>query len=161
RVVQSFARERAQEDSYRKRSWALVRAWRDASLVNIRFFPAIALAQAVSTAAVLTAGGFLYWHGHASLGTIAAFAIYLASLFEPVARLGDWYSELQSGRAALTKIVGLLETPVTVMPGGGTLPERGELAVKGLEFAYDSGPPAVTGVSLTPAQGEHLALVGA
>ena len=58
RVVQSFARERAQEDSYRRRSWALVRAWRAASLVNIRFFPAIALAQAVSTAAVLTAGGF-------------------------------------------------------------------------------------------------------
>jgi len=161
RVVQSFAREHTQEESYRKRSWSLVRAWRAASLVNIRFFPAIALAQAVSTAAVLTAGGILYWHGHASLGTIAAFAIYLASLFEPVARLGDWYSELQSGRAALTKIVGLLETPVTVRPGGRELPERGELTVDTVEFAYDGGPPAVTGVSLTVAQGEHLALVGA
>jgi ATP-binding cassette subfamily B protein len=161
RVVQSFARERTQEKSYRKRSWALVRAWRAASLVNIRFFPAIALAQAVSTSAVLAAGGFLYWHGHVSLGTLAAFLIYLGSLFEPVARLGDWYSELQSGRAALTKIVGLLETPVTVVPGDGALPEAGDLGIDAVEFSYDSGPPAVSGVSLTAAQGEHLALVGA
>ena len=129
RVVQSFARERDQEASYRIRSWSLVRAWRAASLVNMRFFPAISLAQAVSTAAVMTAGGFLYWRGDVSLGTIGAFALYLTSLFEPVARLGDWYSELQSGRAALTKIVGLLDTEPTVEPGLRELPARGALVV--------------------------------
>ena len=56
RVVQSFGREREQEQAYRTHSWSLVRAWRAASLVNMRFFPAIALAQAVSTAAVLATG---------------------------------------------------------------------------------------------------------
>jgi ATP-binding cassette subfamily B protein len=161
RVVQSFARERDQEASYRIRSWSLVRAWRAASLVNMRFFPAISLAQAVSTAAVMTAGGFLYWRGDVTLGTIGAFALYLTSLFEPVARLGDWYSELQSGRAALTKIVGLLDTEPTVEPGAHELPERGALVVESAEFSYDSGPPAVLDVSLSIAQGEHLALVGA
>ncbi|MDX6411260.1 MAG: hypothetical protein QOE91_776, partial [Gaiellaceae bacterium] len=161
RVVQSFARERDQEASYRIRSWGLVRAWRAASLVNVRFFPAISLAQAVSTAAVMTAGGFLYWHGRVSLGTIGAFALYLTSLFEPVARLGDWYSELQTGRAALVKIVGLLDTEPTVRPGTRTLPARGSLVVDAAEFSYDAGPPAVLDVSLTIEQGEHLALVGA
>jgi ATP-binding cassette, subfamily B, bacterial len=161
RVIQSFAREREQEVSYRKRSWSLVRAWRAASLVNMRFFPAISLAQAVSTSAVLAAGGWMYWHGRVSLGTLAAFVVYLGSLFEPVARLGDWYSELQSGRAALTKIVGLLDTPVSVVPGSRDLPERGELAVESVHFSYDGGPPAVDDVSLSVQQGEHLALVGA
>jgi ABC-type multidrug transport system, ATPase and permease components len=161
RVVQSFARERDQEASYRVRSWGLVRAWRAASLVNMRFFPSITLAQSVSTAAVITVGGYLYWHSRVSIGTIGAFALYLASLFEPVARLGDWYSELQSGRAALTKIVGLLDTEPTVQPGTRALPSRGSLVVDSAEFSYDSGPPAVLDVSLTIEQGEHLALVGA
>jgi ATP-binding cassette subfamily B protein len=161
RVIQSFAREREQEQSYRVQSWSLVRAWRAASLVNMRFFPAIALAQAVSTAAVLVTGGYLYWHGRVTIGTVAAVALYLTSLFEPVGRLGDWYSELQSGKAALTKIVELLETPVTVAPGTERLPSTGELVVEGARFSYDGGPPAVDDVSLTVAQGEHLALVGA
>src|SRR5206468_6144318 len=105
--------------------------------------------------------GYLYWQGQATIGTVAAVALYLTSLFEPVGRLGDWYSELQSGRAALTKIVELLETPVTVTPGPRALPRTGDLVVESARFAYDGGPPAVDGVSLTIAQGEHLALVGA
>jgi ATP-binding cassette subfamily B protein len=161
RVVQSFAREHDQEASDRVRSWGLVRAWRAASLVNMRFFPAISLAQSVSTATVLAAGGYLYWHGRVSIGTIGAFALYLTGLFDPVARLGDWYSELQSGRAALTKIVGLLETEPTVQPGARVLPSRGALVVESATFSYDAGPPAVLDVSLTIEQGEHLALVGA
>ena len=55
----------------------------------------------------------------------------------------------------------MLETPVTVEPGPHELPERGELAVDAVEFAYDGGTPAVTEISLAVAQGEHLALVGA
>jgi ATP-binding cassette subfamily B protein len=161
RVVQAFAHEREQEEAYRARSRSLVRAWRDTSLVNMRFFPAIALAQAVSTSAVLVAGGYLYWHVRVSIGTVAAFALYLTSLFEPVGRLGDWYSELQSGLAALSKIVGLLETPVTVEDGTRDLPASGALVVDAVGFSYDSGPPALEDVSLTIQQGEHLALVGA
>jgi ATP-binding cassette subfamily B protein len=161
RVVQSFAREHEHEQAYRARSWSLVRAWRAASLVNMRFFPAISLAQAVSTAAVLVTGGYLFWDGKVSIGTVAAVALYLTSLFEPVGRLGDWYSELQSGRAALTKIVDLLETPVSVEPGERALPASGDLVVDAAHFSYDSGPPAVDGVSMGILQGEHLALVGA
>ena len=161
RVVQSFGREREHEQAYRVHSWSLVRAWRAASLVNMRFFPAISLAQAVSTAAVLATGGYLYWHGRVTICTVAAVALYLTSLFEPVGRLGDWYSELQSGRAALTKIVQLLETPVSVEPGTRALPHSGELVVDAAHFSYASGPPAVDGVTMAITQGEHLALVGA
>jgi ATP-binding cassette subfamily B protein len=161
RVVQSFSREDERYASYRVRSRAQVSAWRRISLVNIGFFPMIAFAQSLALAAVLVFGGYLHRHGRVSIGTIVAFALYLISLFDPVARLGDWFSEFQSGRAALAKIVGLLETPVTVAGGSATLPAAGELVADGLTFAYDGNRPAVADVSLTIGSGEHLALVGA
>jgi len=188
RVVQTFRREQEQFDGYELRSsaqvraWrrvslvnvtffpaitlaqsvatATVRAWRRVSLVNVTFFPAITLAQSVATATVLAAGGVLYDRGQVTKGTLVAFALYLVSLFDPIARLGDWFSEFQSGRAALTKIVGLLETPVTVVPGTRELPAEGRLEARGVTFAYDDAT-VLRDVTLAIEPGESIALVGA
>jgi ATP-binding cassette, subfamily B, bacterial len=121
----------------------------------------IAFAQSLALAAVLVVGGYLQRHGRVSIGTIVAFALYLISLFDPVARLGDWFSEFQSGRAALSKIVTLLDTPVTVVGGSRQLPPEGALAAESLTYSYSEGPPAVVGVTLSIVPGERLALVGA
>src|SRR5207248_6001392 len=40
-------------------------------------------------------------------------------------------------------------------------PQRGELGVDAVPFSYDGKAPALDGVPLSVAQGEHLALVGA
>jgi ATP-binding cassette, subfamily B, bacterial len=161
RVVQSFSREGDRYSSYRVRSRAQVHAWRRVSLVNIGFFPMISFAQGLALAAVLVAGGFLERDGRVTVGTIVAFALYLISLFDPIARLGDWYTELQSGRAALAKIVGLLDTPVTVAGGTSPLPATGELAAEDMTYSYGGDTAAVAEVTLRVAPGEHLALVGA
>ena len=161
RVVQSFAQEQEQYTAYRARSREQVSAWRRISLVNIGFFPMIAFAQALALAAVLVVGGYLERHGRVTVGTVVAFALYLISLFDPVARLGDWYSEFQSGRAALAKISSLLAEPATVIGGASSLPHTGELRAEAVTFAYGDSAPAVVDVSLTVTLGEHLALVGA
>jgi ATP-binding cassette subfamily B protein len=162
RVVQSFGREKDRYRLYSQRSNALVSAWRRVSLVNIGFFPVIAGAQAVATALVVAAGGVLHSRGQISTGTVVAFALYLSSLFDPIARLGDWFSEFQSGRAALTKIVGLLESPVTVADAADAvpLPDEGELVGTGVDYAYGENPNVLDDVSLRLEPGEHLALVG-
>jgi ATP-binding cassette subfamily B protein len=161
RVVQSFAQESEQYALYRARSREQVSAWRRISLVNIGFFPVIAFAQSVALAAVLVVGGYLERHGRVSVGTIVAFALYLLSLFDPIARLGDWYTEFQSGRAALTKIASLLEEPTTVLGGPASLPAEGGLRAESVTFSYGGGSPVVLDVSLEIDSGEHLALVGA
>jgi ATP-binding cassette subfamily B protein len=159
REVQSFSREREQYEGYRRRSSALVRAWRRVSVVNISFFSVISFAQALSMAAVLLVGGLLYRGGHVSAGTVVAFTLYVLSIYDPVARLGDWFSEFQSGRAALTKIVALLESPVTVVGGTRDLPGTGELSAERVTFGY-GGAPVLHDVSISVPPGEHLALVG-
>jgi ATP-binding cassette, subfamily B, bacterial len=160
RVVKAFRRESHQFERYRRRSSAQVGAWRRVSLVNISFFSTIAFGQALSTAAVLGVGGWLVWRGSLTIGTLVAFALYLVSFFDPIAHLGDWLSELLSGRAALTKIVTLLETPVTVRGGSEELPAGGELVAERVSFRYGDGPLVLDDVSLAVAAGEHLALVG-
>lgn len=160
RVVQSFRREEDRFEDYSGRSRAQIGAWRNVSLVNIGFFPVISFAQGLAMAAVLVAGGIMVDHGRTTVGTVVAFTLYLLQFFDPIARLGDWLSEFQSGRAALTKIVGLLDEPVTVRHGTRTLPERGPLEARGVSFSYGDGPDVLDDVSLRIEAGEHLALVG-
>jgi ATP-binding cassette, subfamily B, bacterial len=162
RVVQAFVREREIFERYRIRSEAQLAAWRHAAVVNIRFFPAIVVSQVVATVAVLAAGAWLYERGSVSIGVVAAFVLYLTNLFDPIARLSEWFGELQSARAALTKIVGLLETPVGVSerPGAVEPARRGSLEVQDVSFEYEPGERVLADVTLMVPEGEHLALVG-
>jgi ATP-binding cassette subfamily B protein len=161
--VQAFRRERRTLERYRPRSRAQIWAWRHASFVNIRLFPIIALGQTAALIAVLLVAASMYRHGEISEGTIAAFVLYLVQLFDPVARLSEWFSEFRQGLAALAKVAGLLETPSAILEQDGAveLPERGSVALRNVTFAYDGGRPAVRGVTLEIDQGEHVALVGA
>jgi ATP-binding cassette, subfamily B, bacterial len=163
RVVQAFRRERRTLEAYNPRSRAQVHAWRRASFVNIRLFTMIPLAQTVALIAVLVVGASLYRDGSISEGTIAAYVLYLVQLFDPIARFSEWLGEFRQGLAALGKIVGLLRTPNAIVerPGAAELPAAGTLELRDVGFGYDHGRPAVQGVTVSFATGEHVALVGA
>jgi ATP-binding cassette, subfamily B, bacterial len=162
RVIQAFRRERDAFTGYDVRSQEQIDAYRRASYVNIGFFPLIAFAQAIALAGVLVGGAVLYDRGEISIGTVAAFVLYVASLFEPLARLAEWFSELRSGQAALKKIVGVLETPVSVPEHEEprSLPEQGEHAADEIAFAYDEGRLVLNDVAMAISPGERVALVG-
>jgi ATP-binding cassette, subfamily B, bacterial len=162
RVIQAFRRERDAFAGYEERSREQIEAYKRASYVNIGFFPLIAFGQAIALAGVLVGGAVLYDRGEASIGTVAAFVLYVASLFEPIARLAEWFSELRSGQAALHKIVEVLETPVAVPEHEEprALPEHGEHSADDVAFAYDEGRLVLEEVAIAVVPGERIALVG-
>jgi ATP-binding cassette, subfamily B, bacterial len=162
RVVQAFRRENRTLERYRPRSQAQVRAWRSASFVNIRLFAFLPLAQAAALIVVLFEAGSMYEAGTISIGTITAFVIYLIQLFDPIGRFTEWLGEFRQGLAALAKIVGLLEVPVSITqkPEAVELPHEGTLALRGVTFGYRKRP-VVRDLTLEVAPGEHVALVGA
>ncbi|MDQ3671641.1 MAG: ABC transporter ATP-binding protein/permease [Actinomycetota bacterium] len=162
RVIQAFRRERDAFAGYEERSREQIAAWQRASYVNIGFFPLIAFGQALALSGVLVGGAVLYDRGEVTIGTVAAFVLYVAALFDPIARLAEWFSEFRSGQAALKKIVGVLETPVTVSeheaPRG--LPEHGDHAADEVVFAYGEGQRVLDDVAIAVVPGERVALVG-
>jgi ATP-binding cassette subfamily B protein len=162
RVVQAFRREKRTLERYRPRSQAQVRAWRRASFVNIRLFAFLPLAQAAALIVVLFEAGSMYKDGAITIGTITAFVIYLIQLFDPIGRFTEWLGEFRQGLAALAKIVGLLEVPVSITqrPDAVELPHEGTLALRGVTFGYRKRP-VVRSLTLEVAPGEHVALVGA
>jgi ATP-binding cassette subfamily B protein len=162
RVVQAFRREQRTLDRYRPRSQAQVSAWRSASFVNIRLFAFLPLAQALALIVVLLTAASMYRKGDISIGTITAFLLYLIQLFDPIGRFTEWLGEFRQGLAALAKIVGLLEVPVSITqkPTAVELPHDGTVALRGVTFGYRKRP-VVRNLTLEVAAGEHVALVGA
>jgi ATP-binding cassette, subfamily B, bacterial len=162
RVVQAFRRENRTLERYRPRSQAQVHAWRRASFVNIRLFAFLPLAQASALIVVLLVAASMYEHGQISIGTISAFVLYLIQLFDPIGRFTEWLGDFRQGLAALAKIVGLLEVPVSITqkPDAVDLPHEGTLALRNVTFGYRKRP-VVRDLKLDVAPGEHVALVGA
>jgi ATP-binding cassette subfamily B protein len=162
RVIQAFRREPDAFAGYEERSREQIEAYKRASYVNIGFFQMIDLARAIALAMVLVGGAILYDRGEVTIGTVAAFVLYVTSLFDPLARLAEWFSEMRSGQAALKKIVGVLETPVAVPEHDEprSLPQHGDHAADEVAFAYDEGRLVLEDVAIAVEPGERVALVG-
>ncbi|MBA2626188.1 MAG: ABC transporter ATP-binding protein, partial [Acidimicrobiia bacterium] len=138
RIIQAFAREDAEAKRFADRNDELLDAHMRSVRISVWYFPVVEVAGIAGTAAVVYFGGLLVQRGTVSLGTVAAFVLYLSTLFEPVQQLSQLFNTLQSAGAALSKLYDLLDTPVEVKehPGAVDLPRRGAIEVERVSFAY-------------------------
>ncbi|MEY2567040.1 MAG: ATP-binding cassette, subfamily bacterial [Actinomycetota bacterium] len=162
RVIQAFGREAVQEQRFTEQNQAQLDAQMRAVKISARYFPVIELASVATTAAIVGFGGVLE-HRHAvSVGTLAAFVLYLTNLFEPIQQLSQLFNLVQQAGAALNKLFGLLDTRSTLPErvGAVDLPASGTIEASGIGFSYDGVTPVLAEVDLVVATGERLALVG-
>jgi ATP-binding cassette subfamily B protein len=113
-------------------------------------------------ALIIGLGGLFADQGLVTVGTVAAFVLYLNNLFDPVQNLSQQYNVVQSAGAALKKIFELfdVEPSIAERTGAVDLPATGAIDVADVSFAYGDGPDVLRDVQLTIAPGERLALVG-
>jgi ATP-binding cassette subfamily B protein len=131
--------------------------------ISVWYFGLVEFVGVFAIALVVGVGGWLAHQGSISVGTVAAFVLLLANLFEPVQQLSQLYNTVQSAAASLHKLYALIDA----VPDVGEHPHPVELAPAGalvahdLSFRYDAGSrPALSRVSIEVAPGERLALVG-
>ena len=148
---------------FRRSNKALFDAHMESVRISVWYFPIDEFAGAATTAAVVGVGGVLVLRGSVSLGTVAAFVLLLANLFEPVQQLSQLFNTVQASGASLKKLCALLdiEPEVAEHPGAVDLPPVGDIEVSDISFAYGPDLAAVLQhVSMTITNGERIALVG-
>lgn len=163
RVIQAYAREDEQIRRFKESNRELFRSHLYSVKVSTWYFGLIEFAGIASSALIVGLGGFLVHRGSVSLGTVVAFVLLLATLFDPVQQLSQLYNTLQSAAASLHKLFAIIdaEPDVEESTNPTPLPTAGDLVVENIRFAYaGSAKPALDNVSVTLTAGTRLALVG-
>jgi ATP-binding cassette subfamily B protein len=163
RVIQAYAREDEQIRRFKESNRELFRSHLYSVKVSTWYFGLIEFAGIASSALIVGLGGFLVHRGSVSLGTVVAFVLLLATLFDPVQQLSQLYNTLQSAAASLHKLFAIIdaEPDVEESTSPTSLPSAGDLVVENIRFAYaGSTKPALDNVSVTLTAGTRLALVG-
>jgi ABC-type multidrug transport system fused ATPase/permease subunit len=163
RVLQSFTRERAAQDNFRRVADTYRVSNQQTVVLNGVYFPVVDFLSTAATAVVLGYGGWLASNGDMSIGTLVAFLGYLTNFFDPVQQLSQLYNTFLSAVAALDKITDLLdeEPEVRDAPDAVDLPAiAGRVTFDDVHFSYGRGPEVLHGIGLDVAAGTTVALVG-
>ncbi len=163
RVLQSFTRERAAQDNFRRVAETYRASNQQTVLLNGLYFPFVDFLSTAATAVVLGYGGWLASNGDVSIGTLVAFLGYLTNFFDPVQQLSQLYNTFLSAVAALDKITDLLDEEPEVRDAATArdLPAiAGQVTFDDVHFAYGRGPEVLHGIDLDVAAGTTVALVG-
>jgi ABC-type multidrug transport system fused ATPase/permease subunit len=163
RVVQSFTRERANERRFRDVNARYRAANHRTVVTNGLYFPFVDFLSTAATAIVLGFGGWLYFQGEITAGTLLAFLLYLTNFFDPVQQLSQLYNTFLAAVAALDKIMDVMdeEPEVVDRPGARELPRiEGHVRFEGVRFGYGAGAEVLHGIDLDVPAGTTVALVG-
>ena len=126
-------------------------------------FPLGDIVGAVAVAAVAAVG---VWQGPAwglDAGEMVAFLFLVTLMTQPVAELGEVLDQTQAAAAGSRKVLATLDIPIAVVePVDGPSLAAGPLpvAVRGVDFAYRTGPQVLHGIDVDIAAGASVAVVG-
>ncbi len=167
RAIQAFRRERTTAERYADAAHAERLAHQRTIRLAALFFPGVEFAGAAASVVVLGVGGHQVLSGGLEIGTLAAFLLYLRSLFDPVQQLSELYDTFQSATAGAERVGAVLSVEPTVREAAEPLPlrsPRGEVHLDHVRFGYSSGdtegPEVLHGIDLRIPAGATLALVG-
>lgn len=165
RVVQAFAREQHNMARFGEINEANYEANLRTTRLSAMYIPFTEWLGGAAIALILYFGGRGIFGTTASVGTIAAFILYLGFIFFPIQQLSQVYDQIQSGSAALNKVFGLLAVKPAVAepatPVALAQPVRGRIELERVSFAYQTSVEVLHKIDLTIEPGQRVALVGA
>ncbi len=163
RAVKAFRKEKRNEVEFAE----LTENYRVANLRTIKLFgildPGLVLIGNITLGIVLLVGGLRVATGAIEVGVLLAALLYTRSFFAPAQDMAMFYNSYQSAAAALEKISGVLEEQPGVPDPTKPIDlwqASGELAFRGVEFAYTTDRVILPAFDLSIPAGQTIALVG-
>jgi ATP-binding cassette subfamily B protein len=166
RTVQAYTHETADRAAFGERIESAFDTARKRIRVRASLVAAVILLVFSAVGVILWVGGHDVLAGRLTAGELSAFVFYAAMVASAAGAISEVMGDLQRGAGAAERLLEILGATPTIRPPGSPqtlpIPARGEVAIEGVDFAYPSRPhpPALSGLSLTVAPGEKLALVG-
>ncbi|MEV0411002.1 ABC transporter ATP-binding protein [Streptomyces sp. NPDC050448] len=163
RVVKGFGQEEQETGKLRAAGRRLFAGRMRTIRLNSRYTPALQAVPALGQVAMLALGGWMATKGQVTLGTFVAFSTYLAQLVGPVRMLAMVLTVGQQARAGVERVFELIDTEPVIEEGTHELPADAPATVEfdDVVFGYDPERPVLDGFSLSIAEGETIAVVGA
>ncbi|WP_246150626.1 ABC transporter ATP-binding protein [Streptomyces qinzhouensis] len=168
RPVRAFRRERANDEAFHRLNAEHGRSNGDAMLELALFVMGSRLVANTAVAGMVLWGAYRVADGTLALGVLAACALYLRRLYDPIDRLGMFLNSYESAAASLRKIAGLLaqtpsvrepRQPVPLPRPAAGQPGR-EVVFDGVRFSYRTGGEVLPRLDLVIPAGQTVAVVG-
>ncbi|XP_043233712.1 ATP-binding cassette sub-family B member 10, mitochondrial-like [Amphibalanus amphitrite] len=165
RTVRVLAREQQETENYTNSTLHVLELSRREAIARAGFFGMTGLSGNSVILAVLYYASTLVGAGEVTVGDLSAFLLYAAYAGVAVGGLSSFYTELQRGLGASTRLWQLVDRQPELPFTGGLRPEsvRGDLTLSGVTFSYPSRPEdaVLQDLSLTVPHGSVMAVVGA
>ncbi len=165
RAVLTFRREARNETIFDGFNQSNAEANVDIFRSVAHYTPAVRMVGNVSLTVVMIAGAAQVITGHAEIGVLAAFLLYVRRMYDPLDELAMFYNSYQSAAAALEKLSGLLEEEPSVPEPDAPEPlaaaPAGAVRFHRVSFGYHSDRPVLPPFDLDIPAGQTVALVGA
>ena len=162
-TIKSFTAEAYERDRVWQDSDAYRQSNRRAIALSAAFIPVIRIVILVGFTTMLYLGGMAVAGGTLSAGTYGFMVFIVQRLLWPFTQLSTIMDEYQRAMASVRRVLGVLDTPVELIPGHQPLPVeqvRGEVHFEQVSFAYANRQPVLRNLSLHIPAGQSIGVVG-
>ncbi|MEM8640948.1 MAG: ABC transporter ATP-binding protein [Cyanobacteria bacterium P01_G01_bin.54] len=160
-TIKSFTTEAYEVQRLAAESHAYRQSNRRAITLSAAFVPLIRIAILMGFTATLLIGGMETVEGRLAVGTYSVLVFMTQRLLWPLTRLGRTLDEYQRAMASITRVMNLLDTPITIRSGHLTLPPvQGEVRFETVSFAYADRAPVLEDLNLTIPAGQTIGIAG-
>ena len=123
-----------------------------------RWFPVVELNYILPVSTALLMGAFFYQRGEMTIAQITSGILYAQMLAGPIEAMLWWIDELQTGKASLSRLLGIQEIDDREIREGQ--PTGREIVGQQVRYGYRSGRDVLKGLSFMIEPGTKIAIVG-
>lgn len=160
-VIKGFTQEAQSKASFEASNDELYQWQLRTQKMMIALSPFLMIAFNFSMVAILWFGGLQVQTGELAVGQIMAYLTYLSLILNAIITCSFILITYARAKASITRLEAVLETPISIVLDGKTLPSEMSLIFKDVTFTYpEAGEPTLKNLSFEVKSGERLGIVG-